>query len=688
MSKFDIKTDLTWRDIALRVALVLCTVAVIVWFMPRDNKPNFKMEVDKVWLYSDLTATFDFPVYKSDSVVKHEREQVMRDFEPYYIYSASVAEQQRTALSHFIWQKHPELGSDFLRLVLTPFDMLYEKGIVDTKKPLELETDTMKNLRRIDDREVSVINISQVYTPREAYEELLNTPSLQIYHTLLAQLDLNEFLLPNLTYDEDRSEAARLELLNSIPLASGVVQSGQKIVNQGEVVTPEILQVIESYQKELERRDQSNSTFASMIIGEALFVLIIISMFTIYLTLYRKDFFEHTRHIAMMYTLVILATVLASLMVDHSLLHVYILPFAIVPIFIRVFMDSRTAVMAHAAVVLICASILQRPLEFIAVQLAAGLTAVFSLRELSSRSQLFWTAIVTTMMAMLTNLSIFLIRHNDFSSIDGGEYVFLAISGIVLFCSYPMLYLIEKFFGFISDITLIELSDMNKVLLRRMSEVAPGTFQHSIQVGNLAAEIARKIGGNPQLVRTGALYHDIGKMNNPACFIENETLIPGGKGYHSGLTPVESAAQIIRHVSDGMEIANRIGLPKVITDFINTHHGTSCTAYFWNMYLRDGGDPSQIKAFTYPGRKPRTEEQVLLMLCDSIEAASRTLTDYSAASVDAFVEKMVAGKISEGQLEEADLSIKDLVTVKNVLKQYLVQVHHERVEYPENKTNK
>ena len=328
MSKFDIKTDLTWRDIALRVALVLCTVAVIVWFMPRDNKPNFKMEVDKVWLYSDLTATFDFPVYKSDSVVKHEREQVMRDFEPYYIYSASVAEQQRTALSHFIWQKHPELGSDFLRLVLTPFDMLYEKGIVDTKKPLELETDTMKNLRRIDDREVSVINISQVYTPREAYEELLNTPSLQIYHTLLAQLDLNEFLLPNLTYDEDRSEAARLELLNSIPLASGVVQSGQKIVNQGEVVTPEILQVIESYQKELERRDQSNSTFASMIIGEALFVLIVISMFTIYLTLYRKDFFEHTRHIAMMYTLVILATVLASLMVDHSLLHVYILPFA------------------------------------------------------------------------------------------------------------------------------------------------------------------------------------------------------------------------------------------------------------------------------------------------------------------------------------------------------------------------
>jgi putative nucleotidyltransferase with HDIG domain len=561
--------------------------------------------------------------------------------------------------------------------------MLYEKGIVDTKKQLELETDTMKNLRRIDDREVSVINISQVYTPREAYEELLNTPSLQIYHTLLAQLDLNEFLLPNLTYDEDRSEAARLELLNSIPLASGVVQSGQKIVNQGEVVTPEILQVIESYQKELERRDQSNSTFASMIIGEALFVLIVISMFTIYLTLYRKDFFEHTRHIAMMYTLVILATVLASLMVDHSLLHVYILPFAIVPIFIRVFMDSRTAVMAHAAVVLICASILQRPLEFIAVQLAAGLTAVFSLRELSSRSQLFWTAIVTTMMAMLTNLSIFLIRHNDFSSIDGGEYVFLAISGIVLFCSYPMLYLIEKFFGFISDITLIELSDMNKVLLRRMSEVAPGTFQHSIQVGNLAAEIARKIGGNPQLVRTGALYHDIGKMQNPIYFTENQS---GGISPHSQLTYIESAQMIISHVTEGLKLADENNLPVQIRDLIATHHGQGKAKYFYIKYKNEFPDqPVDDLLFTYPGPNPFTKEQAILMMADAVEAASRSLPDYTEQTIRQLVNKLIDGMVDDGFFHECPITFRDIQYAKTVLIEKLKTIYHTRISYPEMK---
>ena len=682
MSKFDIKTDLTWRDIALRVALVLCTVAVIVWFMPRDNKPNFKMEVDKVWLYSDLTATFDFPVYKSDSVVKHEREQVMRDFEPYYIYSASVAEQQRTALSHFIWQKHPELGSDFLRLVLTPFDMLYEKGIVDTKKPLELETDTMKNLRRIDDREVSVINISQVYTPREAYEELLNTPSLQIYHTLLAQLDLNEFLLPNLTYDEDRSEAARLELLNSIPLASGVVQSGQKIVNQGEVVTPEILQVIESYQKELERRDQSNSTFASMIIGEALFVLIIISMFTIYLTLYRKDFFEHTRHIAMMYTLVILATVLASLMVDHSLLHVYILPFAIVPIFIRVFMDSRTAFMTHFTMVLICAVMLQHPFEFIAVETIAGLVAISSLRELSRRSQLFKTALIVTVVAMGVNLACDCMRADALSQIDYSAYNYLAVNGIAMLFGYPLLYLLEKAFGFTSDITLIELSNTNNELLRKMSEIAPGTFNHSIQVANLAGEIANKIGAKAQLVRTGALYHDIGKLSNPIYFTENQS----GIDPHEMLTDIESAQIIISHVTEGLKMADKYDLPQVIREFISTHHGLGKAKFFYIRYNNEHPDePVDDLLFTYPGPNPFTREQACLMMADGVEAASRSLPDYTEQSIRQLVERIIDSQVADGYFRECPVTFRDIQYAKTVLIEKLKTVYHTRISYPTEK---
>ena len=681
MRKFNFKTDMTWRDVVKRIFFVLCAVALIVWFMPRDNMSNFKMEVNKVWLYSDLTATFDFPVYKSDTTVQRERQEALADFEPYYIYSPTVAEQQKTALLEHIFQTHPELGAEFARSLVTPLDVIYDHGIIDTKEPLLELGDTIKSLRRIDGREVSTVDASQVYTPVEAYETLRKNPLLQAYHTLLSQLNLNDFLLPNLTYDEDRSEAARLDLLNSVPLAMGVVQSGQKIVAQGEVVTPEIYLVVESYMQEMERRTQSSSAFSSMIIGEAVYVLLIMSLFTLYLTLYRKDYFEQIRHIAMVYTLVILATVLSSFLVSHSLLHVYILPFAIVPIFIRVFMDSRTAVMAHLTVVMVCACILQRPLEFIAVQTAAGITAVFTLRELSSRSQLFWTAIATTMVAMATNLSIFLIRHNDLAQIDSHDFVFLAISGIILFCCYPLLYLIEKFFGFISDITLIELSDMNKDLLRRMSEVAPGTFQHSIQVGNLAAEIARKIGGNPQLVRTGALYHDIGKIQNPIYFTEN---LSGGISPHDQLSYIESAQLIISHVTEGLKLADKYNLPVQIRDLIATHHGQGKAKYFFIKYKNEHPDePVDDLLFTYPGPNPFTKEQAILMMADTVEAASRSLPDYTEQTIRDLVNKLIDTQVAEGYFKECPITFRDIAYAKTVLIEKLKTIYHTRVNYPE-----
>ena len=683
MRKFDFKTDITWRDVAKRVLLVVSAVALIVWFMPRDNKPNFKMEANKVWLYSDLTATFDFPVYKADSTVERERQEILADFEPYYIYTPTVAEQQVTAFLEHVCQTHPELGSEFVKSMVTPMEVIYSHGIVDTKEPLHEQSDTARFLRRIDGREVTTIDASKVYTPVEAYETLRKNPMLQAYHTLLSQLNLNDFLLPNLTYDEDRSESARLELLNSIPLANGVVQSGQKIVAQGEVVTPETYLVVDSYMREMERRTQSSSAFSSMIIGEAIFVLLIMTLFTLYLTLYRKDYFEHIRHIAMVYTLVIVATVLSSFLVSHSLLHVYILPFAIVPIFIRVFMDSRTAVMAHLTVVLICACILQHPLEFITVQMAAGLTAVFTLRELSSRSQLFWTAIATTLVAMATNLCIFMIRHNDLTQIDNHEFVFLIISGITMFCCYPLLYLIEKFFGFISDITLIELSDMNKDLLRRMSEVAPGTFQHSIQVGNLAAEIARMIGGNPQLVRTGALYHDIGKTQNPIYFTENQS---GGISPHEHLSYIESAQMIISHVTEGLKLADKYNLPVQIRDLIATHHGQGKAKYFFIKYKNEHPDePVDDLLFTYPGPNPFTKEQAILMMADAVEAASRSLPDYTEQRIRDLVERIIDGMLADGFFHECPITFRDVQYAKTVLVEKLKTIYHTRISYPEMK---
>ncbi len=683
MRNFNIKTDITWRDVALRVALVLGTVAIIVWFMPRDNKPNFKVEVDKVWLYNDLTATFDFPVYKSDSIVQHEREEAMRDFEPYYVYDNTVADKQLRALAEHVKNEMPELGNSFLRTVITPIRTIYRQGIVDTKEPLDNEVDTMRLLRRIDDKEAVSVLASQVYTPRQAYEELLKSPQLASYQNALQKVSLNNYLVPNLTYDEDRSESARLDLLNSVPLASGVVQSGQKIVAQGEVVTPQVYQVIDSYLKEVDRRDQSQAGFSLMVVGEVLFVLLVITLLTIYLTLYRKEFFEQARYIAMIFLMVIFNAVLASLMVSHSLLHVYILPLAIVPIFVRVFMDSRTAIMTHFTVVLIIASILQRPLEFITVEMAAGITAVFSLRELNSRSQLFWTAIVTTLVAMLTNLAIFLIRHNDFTKIDSSEFVYLVICGIIIFCCYPLLYVIEKFFGFISDISLIELSDMNKDLLRRMSEVAPGTFQHSIQVGNLSAEIARKIGGNPQLVRTGALYHDIGKIQNPIYFTENQS---GGINPHEQLSYIESAQMIISHVTEGLKLADKHNLPVQIRDLIATHHGQGKAKYFFIKYKNEHPDePVDDLLFTYPGPNPFTKEQAILMMADAVEAASRSLPDYTEQSIRQLVNRLIDGMVSDGFFRECPITFRDIQYAKTVLIEKLKTIYHTRISYPEMK---
>ena len=681
MEKIEFKTDITWRSVALRVALVLGTVAIIVWFMPRDNKFNFKMEVDKVWLYNDLNAQFDFPVYKTDSLVQAERDEVLNDFAPYYVYHNDVAARQEKQLTNHLNKNFHGFGRHFQQVMVNSLHAVYAMGIVDTKEPLNHSSDSSQMLRRIDDKDVTMVSALQVMTPREAYERILQASELGVYRDILKEIDLNNFLEPNLTYDEDRTESARLDLLNSIPLAVGVVQSGQKIVSQGEVVTEQTYQILASYKKEIDRRYETDSAFNLMVIGEALYVLLLITLFIIYLSLYRKEFFEKMRYVGMLFSLVIIATLMASLLVGHSLLHVYILPFAIVPIFVRVFMDSRTAIVTLLTVVLICASILQKPLEFIAVEMVAGLVAVYSLRELSSRSQLFWTAILTTMVAMFTNLAVFMIRHNDFTQIDDNEYVYLAICGIIIFCSYPMLYLFEKFFGFISDITLIELSDMNKDLLRRMSEVAPGTFQHSIQVGNLAAEIARKIGGNPQLVRTGALYHDIGKMQNSIYFTENQS---GGINPHDGLTYIESAQIIISHVTEGLKLADKYGLPVQIRDLIATHHGQGKAKYFYIKYKNEFPDqPVDDLLFTYPGPNPFTKEQAILMMADAVEAASRSLPDYTEQSIRQLVHKLIDTMVEDGFFHECPITFRDIEYAKTVLIEKLKTIYHTRISYPE-----
>jgi putative nucleotidyltransferase with HDIG domain len=382
----------------------------------------------------------------------------------------------------------------------------------------------------------------------------------------------------------------------------------------------------------------------------------------------------------MLYALIIIFSVTACIMVSHSILHIYMLPFAMVPIFVRVFMDSRTAFMAHMTTIFSCACILQHPLEFITVETIAGMIAIFSLRELSSRSQLFWTAVLITVGMALTNISLDWMRNNDFTRLNYSEYNYIIINGLLLFCSYPLLYLLEKAFGFTSNITLIELSDMNKELLRKMSEVAPGTFQHSIQVGNLAAEIARKIGAKSQLVRTGALYHDIGKITNPIYFTENQS----GVNPHEKMGYIDSAQMIISHVTEGVKMAEKYDLPKVIREFITTHHGQGKAKFFYVQYKNaHPNDEVDELLFTYPGPNPFTKEQAILMMADTVEAASRSLPDYTEKTIRDLVNRLIDAQVAEGYFKECPITFRDIAYAKTVLIEKLKTIYHTRLSYPE-----
>ena len=679
----NLNSDLTWRDVAWRVALVAATVAMIVWFMPRDQHDAFKAEAGKVWRHNDLTANFDFAISKSDSAIQHDQAEALRGFEPYYVYHADTYEQQERLFADKMRHEHPELGRQFASIIKNLLRSIYLCGIVDTKEPIGGDTDSTHSLRRIDDKEVTSVSSTSVYTAMQAYEALMAAPQLADYAEQLPQLNLNDYLVPNLIYDKERSEASMEELRSSVPTASGIVQRGQKIVNKGGVVDQQTFLIIESYKRELEKRYQQRSGLTTTLGGELLYVFIVIVMFTIYLQLTRKAYFESLRSIGMIYALVVIACVAASLLVSHNLLHIFILPFAIVPIFIRVFMDSRTAFMALVTVVLICACQLQRPLEFICVELVAGMAAIMSMRELSSRSQLFFTAVVTTATAVLTDVAIYLIRSGNIALMDYSELLYLLICGVVIFCSYPLLYFIEKFFGFISDITLIELSDMNKELLRRMSEVAPGTFQHSILVGNLAAEIARKIDAKPQLVRTGALYHDIGKTVSPIYFTENQS---GGISPHDQLSCIDSAQMIISHVTEGLKLADKYSLPQQIRDFIATHHGQGKAKYFYIKYKNEHPDePVDDLLFTYPGPNPFTKEQAILMMADAVEAASRSLPDYTEQTIRDLVNRIIDTQVKEGYFRECPITFRDIQYAKTILIEKLKTIYHTRISYPEEK---
>ena len=681
MSNFNLR-EIIWHDILIRVLLVIVTVAIVVWIMPHDNTNLFHVEQGKPWKYAELTAPFDFPIYKAESVVKHERDSIMKEYEPYYKYNVEIERQMVHKFTTDYADGIPNVPDDYISIISNRLHSLYQQGIMESKEYETLRSDTTNMINIVNKKQATSVSILEVYSAKRAYEQLFMDEKLIPMRAALQKCNLNNYIIPNLTYDRQRSETSRNELMASIPLASGLVQKGQKIVDRGEIVTDRTYRIIDSYVRENDRRNQDKTQNQISLIGQILYVSVLMICFTLYLSLYRKDYFENSRNAAMLYTFIVIFALLTALFVRNTFIHVYILPYAMVPIFIRIFMDSRTAFMTHTTMVLICANMLQHPFEFTVVELVAGLVAITSLRELSKRSQLFRTALVITLACVIVNLAFDWTKATALSQIDYSIYNYLIFNGIALLFAYPLLYLIEKTFGFTSDITLIELSNTNSPLLRRMSEIAPGTFNHSIQVANLAGEIANKIGAKAQLVRTGALYHDIGKLANPIYYTENQS----GIDPHEMLTDIESAQIIISHVTEGLRMADKEGLPKVIRDFIATHHGLGKTKFFYIRYKNEHPDePVDDLLFTYPGPNPFTREHACLMMADSVEAASRSLPDYTEQSIRGMVEKIIDTQVAEGYFRECPITFRDIQYAKTVLIEKLKTIYHTRISYPSEK---
>ena len=681
-SSFYKKDEFFWRNLSIRAAFVLLTTLLIVWFLPRNEGRKFDYEVGEPWHYGTIIAKYDFPVYKTEEALAQERDSLLRQFQPYYDYNSIIEAEEIAKLRQDLRNNNVSLPAGFEEHIIDRLHRFYQSGIMETPTYNRIHADTTNQVRIVFGKDAESVNINSIFSTMSAYEQLLNDERFAQERSLLQRLNLNNYIVANLIYDKARTESAKNDLLSGISPASGIVMSGQRIIGQGEIVNEYSFRVLNSMQKEIQRRSASKTQLTYNLIGNTAYVFILVLLFTMYLGLFRRDYFEKMRNIAMLYVLITIFPVLVSLMIEHTYFNfsVYILPFAFVPIFIRVFMDSRTAFLTHITMVLICASALRYQFDFIIIQTVAGLVAIYSLREMSSRAQVFRTALWVFLATCITYLTLKLMESSEEFDFESSMYYHFIINGVLLLLAYPMMFLVEKTFDFISVITLIELSDTNKGLLRKLSEEAPGTFQHSITVGNLASEIANKIGAKSTLVRTGALYHDIGKILSPAFFTENQQ---GGVNPHDSLTYKESAQIIIAHVNNGVKLAEENNLPVIIREFILTHHGCGLAKYFYINYQNEHPDEIVDKEpFTYPGPNPSTREQAILMMADTCEAASHSLSDYTEESISNLVNKLIDQQVADGFFAECRITFYDIAIAKQVLIERLKAIYHTRIQYP------
>ncbi len=660
-------------------AVFVIVITVISIFLPRERAVNIDFVEGKPWRYDQLTAPFDFAVAKSETALERERIEVLAAQRPYYTREALVGEAAVDSFTTFYKRElHYIVDSELSKKITTQLHHIYDNGIIGSNDLARLSNDSISTIMLIEQYHAKPVKVEELYTVQQAYERLMAIDTTRWGRYTLQHSNLNDYINPNIRYDASKSEAARSEALNAISPNSGVILKGQKIIDSGDMVGEEQYQVLISYRNELNKRIDEQGVQITLI-GQILLVTLFIGAFVVYLINYRRSYLYERNKLLFLATQLMIFPVIASwIMTNGGAL--MIIPFAMAPVMVSVFLDSRTAFMTHLVITLVCSIAVPDPFVFVLLQLTAGIAAVYSLTELTERSQIFRVAIVAILCYSIVYFGYELITKSSLIAFNRGIFVHFLLNGVLLLFTYPLMLLYEKLFRFTSDVTLMELSNFNIKLLRQLSEEAPGTFQHSTQVSNLAAAAANKIGASSLLVRTGAMYHDIGKIEKPIFFTENQ----GTTNPHACLPYEKSAEIIISHVTNGLRLAEKHHLPEAIKDFIRTHHGRSKAKYFYISYKNEHpGEEVDESLFTYPGPEPHSMETAILMMADAVEAASRSLPEYTEENIANLVDRIVDGQVAEGHFTECPITFRDITDIKNVFKEKLRTIYHARISYPE-----
>ncbi len=663
-----------------KVAVPLVVVfALLLAFTPRTAKWSYVYQKGSPWMYDTFRAALDFPILKTQEQISEESAELSKTETPYFTVSSSLALESLSKITSLDFGGYSALKP----AVSSALRSIYDKGVVSDAVFQSLPSDGVVYVLK--DKRSTELPSSEIYSLTGARAALFTDVSRafapSVVDSLFRAAGVYAVVVPNLVLDEQITDA--MNRGKTVSPTIGSRKAGDILINKGDIVTDELAQVLDSYKAEYESKASNSWSWQSWL-GTVLLSLAmtVCFFFAIYfaspgiLELYNKY----------LYLLLIFSAlaVLEMLMIRYAPRWLLLVPVPVFALYLNAFFRSKLIFPVYLVSLLPILLYAQNGAALFMLYAVSGTVTIFVFRHFSKGVKQFVVAMITFGVSITIYFGLGLTGLLSMSL--PSDVILLFIASLLQVAAYPFVYLMERAFNLVSTSRLEELSESSNSLLRDLEQKAPGTFQHSLQVSAMAQSVARAIGADEYLLKAGALYHDIGKMKNPLCFVENESLITADAGkYHDGLTPLQSAQDIIRHVSDGMELAAAHRLPSVVSDFIITHHGTGCVAYFYDKFLKEGGDSAQKALFCYPGRKPHTREQAVLMICDSLEAASRTLKDYSADTVSAFVDKMIEERITNGQLAESDISIKDLEVTAKVIKDYIAQTHHERIKYPKRK---